>query len=470
MKLTKVIATIGPVSENEEVIKQMIQKGLNCIRINMSHASYDEVLKRIQIVRKINHEIGSNIGILVDTKGPEIRSGCFVDGGIRVEEGKIIRVDNKDCLGDEEHFSICYPKLMDDVLVGNDILLNNGLIRLHVLEKGEDHLICRVENGGYIKDRRAVNLPGVKLSMPFLSEKDTKDILFAIKQDVDFLALSFVSTKEDVLEVRELLKEQQNTHIRIISKIENQHAFDSIDDILEVSDGVMVARGDLGVEVPMEELPIMQKKIIQKCIETGKISIVATEMLASMETNPRPTRAEVSDVANAVLDGTDAIMLSGETAGGKYPVETVYMMSKIAQAMEENHYKETVVLNDIKTQNITETIARSVVEATKTIGAQLIVASTMSGYTAKKISRYRPNRPILATTPNERTVRSLSLNYGVCACLTQMGKTTDEIIDCSKIIARELFDLHPGDRIVLTGGFPIGMTKMTNLLKIEEIS
>lgn len=470
MKLTKIIATIGPASEQVEVLKEMAQSGLNCIRINMSHAQYDEAERRMNIIRDVNKETGSNIGILIDTKGPELRSGNFVGGSTTLKEGDIVTVDTSNIEGDNKHFSISYPGLMEDVKVGNSILLNNGLVRLTVLEKTNECLSCKVENTGTIKNRRAVNLPGVRLSIPFLSEKDIEDIEFAIKQDVDFLALSFVSSKEDVLEVRELLKKHGNTHIQIISKIENQHAVDNIDAILDVSDGIMVARGDLGVEVPMEKLPIIQKQLIHQCTQRGKISIVATEMLASMEENPRPTRAEVSDVANAVLDGTDAIMLSGETANGKYPVGTVEMMAKIAKEVEQDK-KDGHITKEFKViSNITETIARSVIEAAKTIDAEVIVASTMSGYTARKISNYRLNCPILATSPDEKTVRKLALNYGVYAIVTGMVDSTDEIIRESIQIAKKYFQMNPGDKMIITGGFPIGTTKTTNLMKIEEIT
>lgn len=470
MKLTKIIATIGPASEQVEVLKEMAQSGLNCIRINMSHAQYDEAERRMNIIRDVNKETGSNIGILIDTKGPELRSGNFVGGSTTLKEGDIVTVDTSNIEGDNKHFSISYPGLVQDVKVGNSILLNNGLVRLTVLEKTSECLSCKVENTGTIKNRRAVNLPGVRLSIPFLSEKDIEDIEFAIKQDVDFLALSFVSSKEDVLEVRELLKKHGNTHIQIISKIENQHAVDNIDAILDVSDGIMVARGDLGVEVPMEKLPIIQKQLIHQCTQRGKISIVATEMLASMEENPRPTRAEVSDVANAVLDGTDAIMLSGETANGKYPVGTVEMMAKIAKEVEQDK-KDGHITKEFKViSNITETIARSVIEAAKTIDAEVIVASTMSGYTARKISNYRPNCPILATSPDEKTVRKLALNYGVYAIVTGMVDSTDEIIRESIQIAKKYFQMNPGDKMIITGGFPIGTTKTTNLMKIEEIT
>lgn len=470
MKLTKIIGTIGPVSENEETLKQMVKSGLNCIRINMSHAYFEEVDNRIELVRKINNELGSNVGILIDTKGPELRSGSFVGGSTILNEGDVVIVDNKNIEGDNKHFSINYSGLINDVKVGSSILLNNGLVRMTVLDKSDECLSCRVENTGLIKNKRAVNLPGTHLSMPFLSEKDIEDIEYAIKKDADFLALSFVSTKEDVVEVRTLLEKHNDNHMKIISKIENQYAVDNIDEILEVSDGIMVARGDLGVEVPMEQLPIIQKNLINKAIEKGKISIVATEMLASMEENPRPTRAEVSDVANAVLDGTDAIMLSGETAGGKYPVETVAMMAKIAMAVEADKKIDNQTKNVKVISNVTETIARSVIEAAKTIDAKLIVASTMSGYTAKKISNKRPHCPILATSPEISTVRSLALNYGVYTYLTSMVNSTDEILDESTKIARKVFELKTGDKVIITGGFPIGETKMTNLMKIEEIN
>lgn len=468
MKKTKIIGTIGPVSEKYEVLKQLIKNGLNCIRINMSHAYYEECVNRINIVRKLNEELDSNVGILIDTKGPELRTGDFKNGQITLLKDSIVYVTNEEILGDENKFTIRYPNLIKDVKKGSAILLNNGLIKLSVIEIMNDEIKCIVENTGIIKNKRSVNLPGIKLSIPFLSTKDREDINFAIKNDVDFIALSFVSSMEDVIEVKEILKEQNNSHIQLIAKIENQMAVDNIEQILKVSDGIMIARGDLGVEVPMEKLPSIQKKLVELAKIHGKICIVATEMLASMEFSPRPTRAEVSDVANAIIEGTDAIMLSGETATGNFPVETVNIMSKIALETEKNYKKEKVEINE-EDQNITKVIASSVVDASLKLNCKNIVAATTSGYTARAISKYRPNCMIIATSQNEETVRSLCLNYGIYSVLVPNFSNTDDIVDNAIEVSKKICLLNKGDNIIITGGFPNKHVKHTNFMKIEQI-
>ncbi len=468
MKKTKIVATIGPVSENEEVLRKLIEKGLNCIRINMSHAYYDECMNRINIVRKLNEEMNSNIGILVDTKGPELRTGDFENGMITLNKDDIVYVTSKEVLGTNDLFTIRYQNLEKDLQKGSIILLNNGLVKLTVLEVEKEKLKCIVENTGSIKNKRSVNLPGIKLSIPFLSEKDINDINFAIDNDADYIALSFVSNKDDVLEVRNILTERGNTHIQLISKIENQMAVNDIEEILKVSDGIMVARGDLGVEVPMEKLPSIQKRLVNLANKYGKICIVATEMLASMEFSPRPTRAEVSDVANAILDGTDAIMLSGETASGDFPVETVSIMSKIAIETEKSFKASRINYND-EDLPITKVIASSVVDAAEKLNCKNIVAATTSGYTAKVISKYRPNCIILATSQNIDTVRSLSLNYGIYPILVPQFDNTDDIVKNAVEVSKEFNSLQKNDKIIITGGFPNNNTKHTNFMKIENI-
>lgn len=468
MKKTKIIGTIGPASEKENILRELIKNGLNCIRINMSHAYYDECINRINIVRKLNNELNSHVGILIDTKGPELRTGDFETGMITLEKDKIVYVKNNEIIGNENKFTIRYPNLIQDVKKGGTILLNNGLVRLTVLEIIENQLKCLVENTGSIKNKRSVNLPGVKLSIPFLSEKDKEDINFAIENDADFIALSFVSCKEDVEEVREILKINNNSHIQLIAKIENQMAVDNIEEILTVSDGIMVARGDLGVEVPMEQLPSIQKKLVSLANKFGKICIVATEMLASMEFSPRPTRAEVSDVANAILDGTDAIMLSGETASGEFPVETVSIMSKIAQETEQR-FEPARINFDSEIPSITKVIANSVVEAANKLHSKNIVASTTSGSTARLVSKYRPNCIIIATSQNERTVRSLVLNYGIEPVLVPEFDNTDDIVENAIEVSKRVNHLKKDDTIIITGGFPNNNVKHTNFMKIEKI-
>jgi len=468
MKKTKIIGTIGPVSENYNILKQLVQNGLNCIRINMSHAYYEECINRINIVRKVSKELNSNIGILIDTKGPELRTGDFKNGEVTLTKDSIVYVTNEEILGDENKFTIRYPNLINDIKKGNTILLNNGLVKLSVVEVNKTDIKCLVENTGVIKNKRSVNLPGVKLSIPFLSEKDMEDINFAIKNDVDFIALSFVSCKEDILEVKEILKENNNDHIQLISKIENQMAVDNINDILEVSDGIMVARGDLGVEVPLEQLPSIQKNLVKLANETGKICIVATEMLASMEYSPRPTRAEVSDVANAIIEGTDAIMLSGETASGNFPVETVTIMSKIAEETEQRFKKDKLSF-DGEEHSVTKVIASSVVDASLKLNCRNIVACTTSGYTARMVSKYRPNCIIIATSQNAKTVRSLVLNYGIYPVLVPNFTNTDDIVQNAIEVSKEINNLKKDDTIIITGGFPNNNVKHTNFMKIEKI-
>jgi len=467
MKKTKIIGTIGPVSENENVLKELIKNGLNCIRINMSHAYYDECVNRINIVRKLNNELNSHVGILIDTKGPELRTGDFENGMVTLEKDKIVYVTNKEIIGNEKKFTIRYPNLLKDVKKGGTILLNNGLVKLTVLDILTDEIKCLVENTGNIKNKRSVNIPGVKLSIPFLSIKDKEDINFAIENDADFIALSFVSGKEDIEEVREILENNENKHIQLIAKIENQMAVDNIEDILKVSDGIMVARGDLGVEVPMEQLPSIQKKLVKLANKYGKICIVATEMLASMEFSPRPTRAEVSDVANAILDGTDAIMLSGETASGNFPIETVSIMSKIACETEASFNIDNIIKNE--NNSITKVIASSVVDAADKLQSKNIVAATTSGYTARQVSKYRPNCIIIATSQNEKTVRSLVLNYGIYPVLVPNFTNTDDIVQNAIEVSKEINNLKKDDTIIITGGFPNNNVKHTNFMKIEKI-
>ena len=465
MKKTKIIATIGPSCEEQEVLKNMVLAGMNCARINMSHATFEECESRIEKIRSINEE-GHNIGILIDTKGPEVRSGCFEGGKTTLTEGSIVTVTNNEIMGNDKELCIRYENLLSDLEVGNSVLLNNGLISLTVVEKLDDKLKCRVNNTGEIKDRRAVNLPDNELSIPFLSEKDTKDIEYACDKDVDFIALSFVSKKENVIGVKEILKNKGKENIKIISKIENNVALKNIDDILEVSDGIMVARGDLGVEVDFTKLPGIQKKLVRLANKKGKICIVATEMLASMETSLRPTRAEVSDVANAVLDCTDAVMLSGESATGLYPVNTVNVMAQICKDSEsliENN-KTLVSVSDI-----TDAIAYSTYESALRLNAKAIVASTISGYTASLISAFRPSCSIIAPTPYKKVATGLSLCYGVIPTIVKPYETNDELITDSIRLAKEVIETKKDDILVITGGHPTGVNTRTNFLKIEKL-
>ena len=467
MKKTKIIASIGPASNEVKVFREMVKSGVNVARINFSHATIEERQKAVDTIVKVREELNENIAILYDTKGPEFRNGMLEEGSINLEEGKTIKIVKEEVLGNEERFSVNYPEVLDDLKEKDIILLENGLMKIEVIEKTKDYVNCRILSGGVLGNRKSLNVPNVKLNIPFISDVDYEDIVYACQNKADFIALSFVSSKEDVEKVKEILKEQNREDIKLISKIESMTGIDNIDEIIYISDGIMVARGDLGVEVKMTKLPIYQKLIIEKCREKGKICVVATEMLESMKKNLRPTRAEVSDVANAVLDGTDAVMLSGETTSGKYPVETVKYMADICAEAEK--YYDNSFKNKTK-KGITETIAASVVESSKVFDIKVVVASSVSGYSARGISNLKPDCYILATCTSEEVARSLALNYGIITTVVPFMHTTDEIIKIAREEAIKIFDLKEKDKILITGGFSKNTEKrITNFMKIEEI-
>ena len=467
MKKTKIICSIGPATNTKEVFKELVHAGMNVARVNFSHATIEERETVRDLVAWINEEENVNIGLLYDTKGPEFRNGEVVEGGINLVPGNTIRVVKESVIGNDERFSVNHPEALDSLNVGSVIQLENGLMKIEVISKETDGVTCKVINGGNLGSKKSLFVPGVKLDIPFISDVDREDIIYACKNNGDFLALSFVSTKEDVLEAREILKEQ-NSNMKIIAKIESKTGIDNLDEILEVSDGVMVARGDLGEEVPISLLPVYQKRIVRKAREHGKFCIVATEMLESMKKNSRPTRAEVTDVANAVLDGTDAVMLSGETTVGAYPVETVTYMASIASDAEvhsENHFGYLGKIGR------TECIAKSAVDLTNYVDVKAIVAEAISGYSTRMISNFRPKCPILATCTTPEVARSLALNYGVYTTLVPLMDDTDELVDLVRDKAIEYFDLKNDDKIIITGGLPaINNVRLTNFLKIEEIN
>ena len=468
MKKTKIICSIGPASCNVDVMTNMVNNGMNVARINFSHATLEEKQAVVSTVKKVREITKQNIGILYDTKGPEFRNGMLVNDEIILEENKIIRVVKENILGTEKSFSVNHPAAIDSLNVGNIILLENGLMKIQVISKEEDGVTCKIINGGKLGNKKSLSVPGVKLDIPFISDEDYNDIVYACKHDADFLALSFVSTKEDVLEVREILKENNRENLKIISKIESTTGIDNIKEIIEVSDGIMVARGDLGVEAPMEELPFLQRLIIKECHKQGKFSIVATEMLESMKKNSRPTRAEVSDIANAVICGTDAVMLSGETTTGKYPAEAVEYMASICETTESHLNFEINI--DFTSKTIGGAIATSVVETANLLDAKLIVAATMSGTSAIRVSNLRPKCLVLATCTSSEVARSLALNWAVYPLVTNVYKTTDEIIADAKERANSFMDLNKDDLILITGGFPNNAKeKTTNFMKIEKI-
>ncbi len=466
MKKTKIICSIGPATNTKEVFKNLAHAGMNVARVNFSHANIEERETVRDLVKWINEEENLNIGLLYDTKGPEFRSGEAVEEGINLIEGNTIRVVKESVIGNDERFSVNHPEALDGLNVGSIIQLENGLMKIEVISKEDDGVTCKVLNGGILKSRKSLFVPGVKLDIPFISEVDKEDIIYACKNNGDFLALSFVSTKEDVLEAKKIIDEQKS-NMKIIAKIESKTGIDNLDDILSVSDGVMVARGDLGEEVPISLLPVYQKLIVRKAREHGKFCIVATEMLESMKKNSRPTRAEVTDVANAVLDGTDAVMLSGETTVGAYPVETVKYMASIASDAEEHSATHFGYLGKI---GRTECIAKSAVDMTNYVDVKAIVAEAISGYSTRMISNFRPNCPILACCTTPEVARSLALNYGVYTTLVPLMDDTDELVELVKEKAIDYFNLENGDKIIITGGLPaVNNIRLTNFMKIEEI-
>jgi pyruvate kinase len=471
MNKTKIVATIGPSSQEKDIIKQMILAGMDVVRINLSHAEYDFCREIIKKVNDLNEELNTNVAIMLDTQGPDIRVDNFIGGSAFFRKNDKIRIYMEEVLGDSTKFSLNYRNLINDVTYNNIIKVNDGKVELRVIDKDSDCIICEVLNDGQIFNNKGVNVPGVKLNRPFVSKKDKADILFANEMKVDFLALSFVGCVEDVLDVNDLLIEVGNDHISLIAKIENERAVDDMEEIIKVSDGVMVARGDLGAEIPAERIPGVQKTIIYKAHALGKVSIVATEMLSSMEKSIIPTRAEVSDVANAVLDGADAVMLSGETTIGKYPVVTVEMMEKIIGSAEEDINFIDFLDRAMRTekQDITGLISYSVAECAMRLKCKAIMAPTMSGYTAKKMSRFRPVCPIIALSPKKEVIRSLALNFGVHGLVVDELDTFDKIQKTATKKAKDFVKLEKGEKVIITGGYPMKDAKHTNFMHIEEL-
>ncbi|CAM2969179.1 pyruvate kinase [Paenibacillus sediminis] len=471
MRKTKIVCTIGPSSESLENIKKLITAGMNVARLNFSHGDFEEHGNRIKNIRQANAELGTSVAILLDTKGPEIRTGKLEVEPIELVQDEFITLTTEEILGNKDRISITYKDLPKDVKVGSTILIDDGLIGLTVVDIQGTEIKCRIVNGGTVKSKKGVNVPGVHISLPGITEKDANDIIFGIEQGIDFIAASFVRKASDVLEIRELLEKHNASHIQIISKIENQQGVDNLDEILEVSDGLMVARGDLGVEIPAEEVPLVQKRMIEKCNLAGKPVITATQMLDSMQRNPRPTRAEASDVANAIFDGTDAIMLSGETAAGKYPVESVLTMSRIAEKAESAlKYRELFLKQRIASETtITEAISQSVAITALDLNAKAIISSTQTGYTARMVSKYRPQAPIVAVTTDDRTLRRLALAWGVIPVKGRGASSTDEMFEIAIQGGLEAGVIQGGDLVVITAGVPLGRTGSTNLVKVSQV-
>jgi len=470
LRKAKIVCTIGPASESVETLKKLIEAGMNVARLNFSHGSHEEHAARIENIREASRQTGKAVAILLDTKGPEIRTGSLEVDAVELIEGNRIVLTTDDVAGNAERVSITYQELPADVAAGDTILIDDGLIGLTVEEVRPTEIVCLIKNGGTLKSKKGVNVPGVSINLPGITEKDAQDIEFGIKQGVDFIAASFVRKAADILEIRQIL-EQHGASIDIIAKIENQEGVDNVDEILVVSDGIMVARGDLGVEIPAEEVPLVQKQLIKKCNELAKPVITATQMLDSMQRNPRPTRAEASDVANAIFDGTDAIMLSGETAAGKYPVESVETMDRIAlRAEQELNYREILHKQMImKHVTITDAISQAVASAALDLNAAAIITATESGHTARMVSKFRPKAPIVAVTPHAGVIRRLALVNGVYPVLGEIAHTTDEMLDRSVQESLQSGYVRHGDLVVITAGVPVREVGTTNLMKIHVI-
>ena len=470
MRKTKIICTIGPASQSPEMIREMIEAGMNVCRCNFSHGSYEEQKTKMMTVVRISEEMGRPVATLIDTKGPEIRLRNFEEGKVLLEEGQKFTLTTRDVVGTKDIVSVTYENIVNDVVKGGSVLIDDGLIELAVENVTETDIVCRVVNGGPVSDKKGVNLPGANLSMPFISEQDRSDILFGIDCGFDFIALSFVRSKEDVLEVRKMLDEKRSP-MKIIAKIENMQGINNLDEILDVSDGIMVARGDMGVEVPMEEVPVIQKRMIRKAVAKGKHVITATQMLESMTKNPRPTRAETTDVANAIFDGTTAIMLSGESANGKYPVEAVKTMSKIAERAEKDidYNKLLRKIHDKGEQDITAAISHATCTIASDLNASAIITVTMSGFTAEKVSRFKPSCPIICCSVNPRVCRQAALLWGVTPLLIEKQSTPEDLFKEALWAAEKAGKIKKGDKVVVTAGVPLGVSGNTNMIRVVEV-
>lgn len=473
MKKTKIVSTLGPASTDTETIVKLIEAGANIFRFNFSHGDHEEHLDRLNKVHEAEKITGKTVGIMLDTKGAEIRTTVQANGKSEYKIGDKVRITMDDSL-DTTHdkIAVTYKNLYDDVHVGGHVLFDDGLLDMKIDEKDEANreLVTTVQNAGVLGSRKGVNAPGVSINLPGITEKDSSDIRFGLDHEINYIAASFVRKPQDVLDIRELLEEKHMEHVQIFPKIESQEGIDNADEILKVCDGLMVARGDMGVEIPAENVPLVQKSLIKKCNALGMPVITATQMLDSMQENPRPTRAEASDVANAVFDGTDATMLSGESANGLYPVESVAMMAKIDEKAENTLAENgTLQLNRFDKTSVTETIGIAIARAAKNLNIKTIVAATESGYTAKMISKYRPNADILAITFDERTQRGLMVNWGVQPIVAEKPETTDDMFDLAASKAVELGFAKEGDLILITAGVPVGERGTTNIMKIQLI-
>lgn len=470
MRKTKIVCTLGFASQSPEIIGQLIDAGMNVARFNFSHGTHESHKEMFDTLDGIRRERDMPIAALLDTKGPEIRLGKFEEGAVILEEGDMFTLVPEEILGDKTRATVSFPGLAGDIGPGTRLLLDDGLIEMRVANVEDGQIICKVLNGGRVSDRKGVNVPGVSLSMPYISEQDRKDIKFGLELGFDFIAASFVRTADDVLELRKLLSESKHDDTRIIAKIENAQGVSNIDEILRVSDGLMVARGDMGVEIAFEELPGLQKVLIQKAYNAGKVVITATQMLESMVNNPRPTRAEITDVANAIYDGTSAIMLSGETAAGKHPVQACKTMALIAECTEKDiNYRKRFETAEYASENanVTNAISHATCTTAYDLGAAAIITVTLSGHTARRISKYRPNIPIIGCTTSQKCYRQMAMSWGVVPAIIEREDNLDRLFTKSVEAAREVGIVKDGDLVVLTTGVPLGISGTTNLLKVH---
>ena len=471
MKKTKIICTMGPATDSEDILKKMIANGMNVARLNFSHGDHEEHKKRIELIKNVRKELNIPIGILLDTKGPEVRIRDFETGNIFLKQGDKFVLTTRDIIGNSNEVSVTYQNFPMDVNKGDKILIDDGLIELLVTDLSSTDIVCRVLNGGQVGNKKGINVPGIRMNLPVLSETDKKDILFGIENGIDFIAASFVSDHTNVKSIRNFINSSGGEDIKIIAKIENRDGVNNIEDIVRIADGIMIARGDMGVEIPFEEIPGIQKDIISKCYRLSKPVITATQMLDSMIRNPRPTRAEITDVANAVYDSTSAIMLSGETAVGLYPVETVKVMSRIAEKAESDiDYKKRFRDNfEKQSDNVTNAIGYATTSTAHSLDAAAIITVTKSGNTARTVSRFRPACPIIATTINTKVYFQLSLSWGVIPLLNELKNTSDELFEHATETSIQSGLIRSGDLVVITGGTPVNVRGTTNTMKVQIV-
>lgn len=471
MRKTKIVCTIGPACEDAATLEAMCKAGMNVARLNFSHGNHEQHLQKIKLVKTVREKLDMPIAILLDTKGPEYRIKTFENGKINLNEGDLFTFTTEDVVGNDQRVSVTYKGLCNDINIGDRILLNNGLLIFEVTKINSPEVICKVIAGGELSDRKSMAFPGKVLKQKYLSEQDKADIKFGIDNDVDFIACSFVTNAQDLRDVKSYINEiAPDTRVSLIAKIENRSGVDNIEQICDECDGIMIGRGDMGVEIPFEELPDIQKKLITKCRLLGKRVITATEMLESMIYNPRPTRAEISDVANAVYDGTSAIMLSGETAAGKYPVLTVRTMARIAQQTEMNiHYNKRFGRSEFKIKNVVDALSHSACAMAMDVDAKCIVVCSLSGMTARMVSRFRPPMDIIGFTADEKTRRQLSLSWGIIPVKSEIYKSTDVLFYSAVNAAKKSLGLHSGDKVLITGGNTNGVSGNTDMIKIETV-